>query len=99
MALAWKAGWVNALRGSNPLSSAETLLSSTDAGSARWAPHRTGTGVHSFWGDPPLASLVALVERHVDPLEALVPLRLCVRHVGAAVRLGQLDGVGERRQQ
>src|SRR5699024_4230617 len=29
MALAWKAGWVNALRGSNPLSSAECRTSTT----------------------------------------------------------------------
>lgn len=27
MALAWKAGWVNALRGSNPLSSARNTIS------------------------------------------------------------------------
>jgi hypothetical protein len=44
MALAWKAGWVNALRGSNPLSSA--VVMSQDIGIAR--THGCGFGLIAF---------------------------------------------------
>ena len=44
MALAWKAGWVNALRGSNPLSSASAFVPGLVARPACRVSHQTMAG-------------------------------------------------------
>ena len=50
-----------------------------------------------FSGTPPTtpAAVPATTERHADPLESLVPLRLGIARIGLPVALGQL---GDRLQ-
>ena len=62
MALAWKAGWVNALRGSNPLSSA--TLTSGNAGTGSSSPTRRLV----FWSrsSAHVALLVPQLRERVD---------------------------------
>ncbi len=60
MALAWKAGWVNALRGSNPLSSAHSLAVAFRV--TVISPERSNVGWQPTLGSWPRAEYAAVGE-------------------------------------